>query len=244
MEFKYDSIILSKIDVGETDRIYDVYTREAGKIRAKAIGVKKPNAKLAGNLEPVTHAEIFMARGRGRGNVTGVIALDNFLGIKSDAAALQKVFYVFGIFRRLVTEEEKDEKIFDLISGYLKTIDKLYINAATGHLRNEQLDIITLGFLFKFLGALGYKTEVGRCVRCGANLEPDSNHFSAEAGGIICGGCSGKISRKIRISPDAIKLIRIFLKNKIGNFGKIEAGKNTINNLKIAVNEEINWITG
>ena len=244
MEFKYDSVILSKIDVGETDRVYDIYTREAGKIRAKAIGVKKPNAKLAGNLEPVTHAEIFMARGRGRGNITGVIALDNFLGIKSDAAALQKVFYVFGIFRRLVTEEEKDEKIFDLISGYLEAIDKLCADAPKRNLRNERLDIITLGFLFKLLGALGYKIEAGICVKCGISLKPSNNYFSAEAGGIICGGCSGKIGRKIGISPDAIKLIRIFLKNKIGNFGKIEAGKNTINNLKIAVNEEINWITG
>ena len=33
MEYKYTGIILNKRDVGETDRIYSIYTLEGGKIR-------------------------------------------------------------------------------------------------------------------------------------------------------------------------------------------------------------------
>jgi DNA repair protein RecO (recombination protein O) len=125
MEYKYSGIVLGKIDIGETDRLYVVYTREAGRVLAKAIGVKKPNAKLAGNLEPLTYSEIFLAKGRGQGNITGAIAVENFLEIKNNIEALEKVFEAMKIFSRLVTQEEKDERIFHLLLGYLLAIEEV-----------------------------------------------------------------------------------------------------------------------
>ncbi len=243
MNFKYNGIILFKNDIGETDRLYGIYTLEAGKIRARAIGVKKPNAKLAGNLEPLTYSEIFMARGRGKGNITGVIALNNFSGIKSGIEATQKVFYTFGIFGRLVTEEEKDEKIFSLLLEYLEAMDRICVSSSQKS-QEGRLDIVTLGFLFKFLGALGYKIEADKCVKCGTKLQPDGNYFSAESGGVVCVKCGSGSGKKVKIIADSIKLIRLFLKNKVGNFGKIEAEKSIINNLKVIISEEIGWITG
>lgn len=239
MDFKYSGIILSKNDIGETDRFYHIYTLEAGKIRAKAIGVKKPNAKLAGNLEPITHAEIFMARGRGRGNITGVIPLNNFLAIKSDFSALQRVFFIFRIFGRLITEEEKDEKIFKLLLEYLETIEKL-----AGFSEKVKLEIITLGFLFKFMEALGYRIEVDKCVKCGKKLVLEKNYFSSEFGGVLCEKCSEKRQKKMGISNESIKLIRIFSSNRINNFLKIAAGKKDLDNLQIVANEMIGWVTG
>ena len=245
MNFKYNGIILNKFDIGETDRLYAIYTLEAGKIRTKAIGVKKPNAKLAGSLEPVTFSEIFLARGRGRGNITGAITLNNFLAIKSEISALQKIFYVFGIFNRLITDEEKDEKMFSLLLSYLEAMDKLCQDEAVPRLYDEnKSDIVTLGFLFKLLERLGYGIEVEKCVKCGSKLEPEGNYFSPEPGGVVCPNCAAGNGKKISINSHAIKLIRIFLKNKVENFGKISVKKEDIKNLKIIANEEINWIIG
>jgi|WetSurMetagenome_2_1015567.scaffolds.fasta_scaffold28008_2 DNA repair protein RecO (recombination protein O) len=245
MNFKYNGIILNKFDIGETDRLYTVYTRETGKMRLKAVGVKKPNAKLAGSLEPVTFSEIFLARGRGRGNITGAITLNNFLAIKSEIRALQKVFYVFGIFNRLITDEEKDENIFNILLGYLEAMDKLCQDDELLRLFNEdKLNIITLGFLFKLLDSLGYGIEAEKCVKCGSKLDPEGNYFNPEQGGVVCPNCVGGNGKKIGINSHAIKLIRIFLKNKVENFGKISASKGDIKNLKLVVNEEISWITG
>ena len=252
MELKYNGIILSKFDVGEADRVYVVYTKEAGKIRALGKGVRRPNAKLAGQLEPLTYVEIFMAKSRGRGNITGAIAIENFMSIKSDISALQRIFYALGILEKIISDEEKDEKIFELLLGYLKTIEDVCQrrdevvtvsrDAALLRLYEGRLDIITLGFLFKFLEILGYKIEVEKCVVCGEKLESENNFFSPELGGIICPSCGREIAKKIRISPNSIKLIRIFLKNKIENFSKIQAEKETIDNLKIIIREEIEWI--
>jgi DNA repair protein RecO (recombination protein O) len=237
MEYKYQAIILGKNDVAETNRIYTVYSKEMGKIRLLACGVRKPNAKLAGSLEPITFSEIFVAKGKGRGKITGVIALENFLSLKENIFALEKVFYVFKIFNRLISEEEKDERIFDLLLDYLLILEK-------DSLQKEDLkiEILTLGFIFKLLNALGYGMEMKKCVGCLKKLKAGENFFSAELGGVLCADCVKFKTKKIRISDESVKFIRIFLDNKIQNLAKIKTEKKNLENLKIIANEAVSWI--
>lgn len=237
MEYKYNAIVLNKIDTGETDRVYVIYTREAGRIISRAIGVKKPNAKLAGNLETITQCEIFLVKGKGRGNITGVIPMENFLAIKEDIFALEKVFSALKIFSHLVTQEEKDEKTFQLLLDYLLTIEK---KAKEKDIL--KFDILTLGFIFKLLQNLGYSQEAKKCATCGGKLFSGENYFSAEKGGIICPDCAKLETRKVRVTDEGIKFIRIVLENKMENLGKIKLEKKNLNNLKIIVQEAVRWI--
>ena len=237
MEYKYQAIALGKIKIAETDRIYTFYTMEAGKVRLMAKGVRRPNAKLAGNLEPITNAEIFVAKGKGRGKITGVININNFLGIKENILALEKVFYVFRIFDRLITEEEKDEKIFLLLLSYLQTLDE------NSREENEnKIEILTFGFIFKLLSGLGYGLEMKKCAECAGKLESEKNYFSAEFGGVLCEKCAKHKTKKVKIEDETVKFIRIFLENKIENLGKIKTEKKSLNNLKIITNEAVQWI--
>lgn len=238
MDYKYNAIILNKNDVGETDRIYTVYTLEAGKIRLLAKGVRKPNAKLAGSLEPITYSEIFVAKSRGRGNITGAIVVDNFSAIKENISALENIFYAFGLFFRLVSQEEKDEAIFSLLLEYVISMEK---NAAKDNILKESL---TQGFLVKLLEKLGYGIQTGKCVLCGKKIISGQNYFSSPRGGIICSGCSVKEAVKIKISDNAIKLIRVILKNKLKNLVKLEVNKPDVNNLKTITASAIKWING
>jgi len=238
MDYKYKGIILGKRDIGEADRIYSIYTLEAGKIQVKAIGVRRLNAKLAGHLETATLAEIFVAKTRGMGKITGAIILDNFLNIKSDLEAINRVGYVFGVFEKIIKEQEKDENIFNILSDFLKILDKM----SAGDKNLEKMDILVVGFIFKLLFEMGYGIEVEKCVYCGDRLRPENNFFSSEKGGVLCGNCYKLENKRIKISPESIKLIRIFLKNKIENLAKLKVAPKDINNLKIITQETLNWI--
>lgn len=238
MELKYTGIILRKFDTGEADRIYSIYTLEAGKIQAKAIGVRKLNAKLAGHLETATLSEIFVAKTRGMGKITGVIGEKYFYGIKENIKALAKVFYVFSRFDRIISEQEKDEEIFQLLKNYLEVMEK--ISASRG--KDGKMDIVTFGFLFKFLEKTGYQLETGKCVACGNKLCPEGNFFSAEKGGILCGACKNEEGKRIAISSESVKLLRIFSKNKLESLMKLQVPEKEIKNLKIIAQEAISWI--
>ncbi|MFA7319646.1 MAG: DNA repair protein RecO [Parcubacteria group bacterium] len=236
MDYKYQAIVLGKYDIAETDRIYVLYTREAGKIRLVAHGVRKPQAKLAGNLETLSHLEVFVARSRGRGKITGVIPTDFFATVREKIHILEKVFWVVGVFDRLVTQEEKDEKIFDLLLGYLRAMEDVQEEDLA------KVDILTYGFIFKLFHLAGYGLEMGKCVSCGQALRSNENFFSAERGGTICRGCAENETERMRITDESIKFIRLFLENKISNLGKIRAEEKKLSNLKLVAHRTIKWV--
>ena len=49
---------------GEADRLLWLFTREMGKVKAVAKGVRKMRSRKAGHLEPQTRVNLLLARGR------------------------------------------------------------------------------------------------------------------------------------------------------------------------------------
>lgn len=233
-EFKYTSIILGKRDIGEVDRLYFLYTLEKGLVKVVGKGVRKSSAKLAGNLETGNFSEVFVSQGRGKGNITGVVPVENFLNVRKNPDLLLTIFEIFSKFIRLVEEGEKDEKVFGILSGLLHLIN-------TDGIDSEKAEIFFLGFYFKLLDLLGYKIEVERCVGCGRRLLPDNNLFSVSDGGVTCQNCSGSSGIKIKISPEQIKIIRIFLSNKLENLGKVKVKKEELRNIAFIKNQLLSW---
>lgn len=242
MDYKYHGIILGKKDVAETDRIYIIYTKEAGKIRIIGKGVRKPNAKLAGSLEPITYAEIFIARGQGMGKIIGAIPVENFSAIKSDWELLERTLRTFRIVQRVISEEEKDESFFQLFFDYLKAMENLA--KTEEEQKKSKAEILNLGFLVKFLDQMGYRVEVRRCVMCADQLKPEGNFFSAPRGGIVCAKCASGESNIFSAKAESIKLLRIFFKNDIKNFNKLQVSTKDLNNLKIIIKSLMNWGLG
>lgn len=237
MDFKYNGIILGKKDVGETDRIYTILTLEEGKIKALGKGARRPNARLAGHLEPITYSEILIARSKGVGKLTSSITIENFSKIKSDLEFLKDVSYAFGVLDKIVLENENDPKIFELTRSYLSALEKLPENK-----KNGKKEILTLGFLFKLLNQSGYQIETGICINCGKKLVPDNNYFSSMDGGILCENCQKSKDRKILIEKESIKFLRIFQKNKIMSLMKLSASAERIGNLQAILEDFLQWI--
>lgn len=237
MDYKFTGIILNKKDVGETDRIYTIYTLESGKIRAMAKSVRKANAKLAGFLENFTLAEIFTAKSQGIGKITGSLVLDSFSGIRENLEIVQSVFKSLRVLDKLIKEESKDSDIFKLLKEYLETMDHLAKKEIDG-----KFEIISLGFIFKLFNELGYKIEANNCVNCGEKIKEGDNFFSPEQGGIVCRKCSPNFLKKIKINPNSIKIIRIFFQNNLKSIIKLKTEKRDADNLKIISREFLNWI--
>ena len=227
---KYTAIILSSRDTNEFDRIYIMYTLEKGLVRAVAKGVRKPAARLAGHLEPGTLSEVYVARAKGLGQITSAVEVKDHKNIKNSYEKLQLVFPVLNFISRKFSEEEKDEKVFELFSDFLKLLDKDN-NLA------ESDKILSLSFWWKLFDFLGHRPEVMRCANCeGILAESGQNYFSISKGGIICETCSKGEGDLLKISSNNIKLIRVFLANSIKKISKIKAEKSDIQNLERITN--------
>ena len=56
--FRVEAVVLRHADWGEADRLLTLYTRERGKARAIAKGVRKIRSRKAGHLEPFMHVKL------------------------------------------------------------------------------------------------------------------------------------------------------------------------------------------
>jgi DNA repair protein RecO (recombination protein O) len=238
MEYKYEGIILGKKDVGETDRIYSIFTLEKGKIRVLAKSVRKANAKLAGFLENFNLAEIFIAKNQGMGKITGAIVLENFSSIRENFDATKVVFESLFFLDKFIKEDHEDREVFRLLKQYLETIDDL---SKENNL--EKIEIVFLGFTFKFFEKMGYRIEVNSCSNCGKAIKEKKNFFSFEQGGVICDECLIEIKENFFISPNAVKVIRIFYQNSLRSLKKLKIDKKDVINLKMIIDGFSKWIS-
>ncbi len=224
---KYTAIILSSRDVNEYDRIYFLYTKESGLVKVIGRGVRKPAAKLAGHLEPGTLSEIYVARSRGMGQITGAIIVSNFGNIKKDFARLGETLEIFRFFVKSFAEGEKDEKIFSLIADFLELINRSVPKTKSWEDSQDLvLGILVEAFWWRLFDFLGARPEVTKCVACAKRLqEGEKNFWSVSRGGVLCGDCEGSGRSLHPISENAIKLVRLFLANPLGKILKVKAGE-------------------
>lgn len=237
MEYKYTGIILNKRNIGETDKICTVYTLEGGKVRSIAKGVRKAHAKLASSLENITLADITIVRTRGLGKITGSIVENNFSALKRDCDALLETFVGLNMFDKLVDFENPDPQVFGLLKNYLEAVEYCSVNDV-----KEKFLLLRMGFLVKLLDALGYSIEVNSCVTCAKPLSEHSLFFCSSAGGTICQQCgidNGSCVLPVRVN--AIKMMRLFLKNNIVSFAKLQVAREDCDNLKLVVDDFLKW---
>ncbi|MBU2028872.1 DNA repair protein RecO [Patescibacteria group bacterium] len=238
MDYRYSGIVLNSREVGEADRVYTIFTLEAGKVRVLGKGVRKINAKLAGFLEPLTFAEIFVSRGKGLGQISSSLIENSFPVIRANWELAKNVFAVFKLVDKLTPEQQKDEKAFQLLLDYLETLEKI-----SGE-KTEKIALLRLGFLFKFTHQMGYGLEAEKCLSCGKILKPGKNFFSPSRGGFLCTKCPKDLESDLPAKDSSIKLLRIFGKNHLKNLTKLATTPEEIQDLEKIARRYLIWLEG
>ena len=238
MEYRYTAIILKKKEIGETDRLYTVYTKEAGKLKLVARGVRKLEAKLASQLETMNIVSLSVQRGRGQGKISGALAEESLLSVRRDEATVFEILSALNVFERLVGLEEKDEELFSLLERFLRTAEELVAKK-----KPEKVTLLLHSFFFHLFAELGYQIEASVCASTGEKLQEDDRlFFSPAAGGVITSLVAGNIPQSIPMSAPTVKLLRILLSNKLENISKIAPEKRELQELSLATSRFIDWI--
>jgi DNA repair protein RecO (recombination protein O) len=229
---KYTAVILASRDIGEFDRLYILYTKEIGLVKAIGRGVRKQTAKLAGHLEPGTLSEVYIARSRGMGQITSAITIENFENIRKNFGKLDEMLKILGFFARGFAEEEKDEKIFNLLADFLDSLNLKVPTLPQSSPRAGEEVLVVEAFWWKLFSALGHCPETIKCAECGGCLkEKSEKYFSAKKGGVICEKCSVGEKDVLKISSNQIKLLRVFLVNPFGKILKVKVGNGELEKL-------------
>lgn len=198
--FKTQGIVLSRFDLGEADRVVTILTPHDGKLRAVAKGVRRPGSRIGGAVEPFAELHLVLARGRTFDVVTQATVGQAWLSLRDRLESAATAWYAGELAERAVEERAAAYPIYALLRRAFQLLDD-------GMLPGR----VARWYEYGLADALGMRPEVDRCVECDRVLEPtDRFRWVPALGGVLCEAHVGPPAEHVRLSLDALKLLRAY----------------------------------
>jgi DNA repair protein RecO (recombination protein O) len=192
--------VLRRLNLGETDRIVTLFTRERGKLRCVAKGARGPRSRLSGATEPFCVFEGLLSQGQNLDVLNQAEVRDAFLGIRKD---LERVGYAshFAEVVNAGTEERQPlGELWDLLVAALTTLE----TARTP-------DVLCRAFELQAMRVLGYEPRLHECVVDEAEIDPAWIVFHPLRGGVLCRRCAARTPGSIRIGAPALGAMQLMM---------------------------------
>jgi DNA repair protein RecO (recombination protein O) len=176
--YRDEGVVLRVQKLGEADRIVTVLTRQHGRVRAVAKGVRRTRSRFGATVEPFSHVDLQLWEGRGGlDTITQAEGLRSYGdGLVTDYARYTSATAVLETAERLTAEEKEPSlRLFLLVVGALRAFTE------------RDPGLVLDAFLLRAMSVAGYAPALLDCARCGA----DGPHraFSVPAGGAVCPAC-------------------------------------------------------
>jgi len=231
--YRVSALVLRQRDLGETDRILTLLTRECGKVRAVAKGVRRPRSKLAAAAQLFCCANLQLAAGANLDIVTQCQVRCAFYGLREDLSRLSYASYFADLVDSFVEERDGGDQLFDLLYAALAQAE-----------RGSRLELLARVFELRLMSALGYAPELGACIRCGADAQDAWVGFSPALGGVICPNCTAAEPGWQRISAGTLRTARICSQAWPGLLPRVRLTRATAGELAAAMRAYIEYHLG
>jgi DNA repair protein RecO (recombination protein O) len=207
--YRDEAVVLRTQKLGEADRIITLLTRDTGRVRAVAKGVRRTTSRFGSRLEPFTYVDLQLAEGRSLDVITQAETLAPYGSkIGTDYERYTAGTVMLETAERLVVEDKEPAlQQFLLLIGGLRTL------ASGERAPSAVLD----SFLLRSLSVAGYAPSFDGCARCG--LEGPHRAFSPAAGGMLCSTC--RVPGTASPAPETVVLLGALL---AGDWAVVEAG--------------------
>lgn len=193
-------VVLRTYKLRESDRIVVLMTAGNGKVRAVAKGVRKTKSKFGARLEPMSHVNLQLYRGRDLDIVTQAESVEPLAPMLSSLDRASQGIAVLEAVDQLGLEREPNPRLYRMTVGVLRTIAQ------------HPAALNVAAFYWKLLAAEGLEPQLDVCVRCGES-EPDAQlvAFDIDEGGVLCRACRSGGA----ISPQALAIMRGILGGRL-----------------------------
>ncbi len=195
-------MVLRTYKSGESDRVVVLWTREHGKVRVLAKGIRKITSKLGGTLEALAYVRVHLVKTRGEFYIARQVQhRERLTTLRSSYERINAGYAVVEVVDAIPSDDVADEGIFDLLARVLLTLDDASFDPT----------LVPASFFFRLLALDGSEPVVDSCVNCGR--EGPLVAFDAQVGGTLCAACRSGHT----LSPEGLALIRRILGGDLAN---------------------------
>lgn len=145
--FETHAIILKRRNILETDRILTIFSKEYGRIRVYARGIRRVHSRRAGYLEVFSHTVLILHRGKTWDSVTEASPIHAFSVLRKSLLRVSHAYYLCELVDALLPERQEHGDVYTFLLGALNAL-----NVTTG------VDPATVSeqFALELLRCLGY----------------------------------------------------------------------------------------
>jgi len=229
--YQTEAVILRRRNWGEADRILTLFTPRRGKIRVRAVGVRKPASRKAGHLELFTRATLFLAKGRDFDIVTQAETIEAHARLREDLARSAAASYAVELLDRLSPEESENDAAYKLIVRTLKQLGG-----------GGDPALVLRCYDVKLLEYSGYRPELSLCTVGGEEIRAEDQFFSPARGGAVCPRCAGRAEGRVPVSLAALKVLRHIQRSRLEEALQLSVRKATLDELEGLLHRYIQYL--
>ncbi len=209
--YKDEAIVLRSHKLGEADKIITLLTRENGKKRAVAKGLRRTKSKFGGRLEPGTHLQLELYRGRNLDIITGAEIIDPHIPLRENHHKYICVQSMLELADKSLHDDQHVSNAFGALAASLTAME--------GEVNSYEL--MLAAFELKLCALVGYRPHLDHCMSCGCEISGTPAILRLSEGGICCPSCSGPTSASVRLDPEMLELVRRIFKTSMADVGRI-----------------------
>jgi DNA repair protein RecO (recombination protein O) len=197
--YRDEAVVLRTHRLGEADRIITLLTREHGKIRAVAKGVRRTKSRFGARLEPFFHVDIQCHMGRALDTVTEVSVLHAYGSVlAAHWPAWSAGSAMLETADKLTSEDREPQPAqFRLLVAALNSLSKA----------EHDSGLILDAYFIRACSLAGYAPALTACVVCDGDV--DAAFFHVQSGGVMCSGC--KAPGSTAVSTSVVELMSALL---------------------------------
>lgn len=111
-KYATEGIILSKMNYAETDRILSILTKDYGKVRVIAKGVRKLKSRKRGHIEIFNQLKFSAVNTKSLDIISEAEVVESFAELRLDLKRITVAYYLVEIVGKLVEDNEKNELLY------------------------------------------------------------------------------------------------------------------------------------
>jgi DNA repair protein RecO (recombination protein O) len=184
--YKEQGIVLGSVKLAEADKIVTILTQGSGKVRAVAKGIRRTMSRFGARLEPFTHVDVMLYRGRNLDTVTQAEILHPFRSVRDDFALFSAGEAMLEAADKVAEEHERNVRLFLLLLQGLRALDA----------RPNDPPAVTESYLLRLLNLSGFAPSLQACAVCGRT---PVLRFSHSQGGAVCEECRDRDARRASV---------------------------------------------
>lgn len=221
--YRTTGFVFKKEDSLEADRNFSVFTKEFGRMEIVGKSIRKISSKLRGGIEVFSVSCLEFIQGKNKKTLTDAVFTQQFNNIFENPEKFKTACKISGMLANLIRGQEKDEELFYLL---IETFHKLNI------CQPPIESLLTHYFFWNFIAVLGHQPQLSHCAVCGQVLQAHHLYFSNKEGGVICKNCATIKKDGVKITSEAVKVLRLIIKKDWDTLTKVKIGASLQESLK------------